>query len=143
MIILVKKQDYPFNLKRGTVSHSSPFLSFPPYAKRPVMIKDFGVPYRSLHWWWHFNHMFASVLSGFGASSSPIVTCHCSVASACLGSGGAQSEEVPAGVPWAPGRGAEGITLGVRFTHRGGHWLSQTCGIRVLAGQHWLEWPVQ
>lgn len=40
-----KKQDYPFNLKRGTVSHSSPFLSFPPYAKRPVMIKNFCVPY--------------------------------------------------------------------------------------------------
>ena len=45
ILVKKKKQDYPFNLKHGTVSHSSPFLSFPPYSERPVMIKDFGVPY--------------------------------------------------------------------------------------------------
>lgn len=33
------------------------------------------------------------------------------------------------------------ITLGVKFTRHGGHRLSQTCGVRVLAGLHWLEWP--
>lgn len=57
--------------------------------------------------------------------------------------GGARSEEVPAGMLWEPGRGAEGITPGVKFTRHGGHRLSQTCGVRVLAGQHWLEWPVR
>lgn len=67
------------------------------------MIKDFGVPYHFIDGD-IFNHMFVSVLSGFSASSSPIVTCHCSVASACLGSGGVHSPRKSQQVCWAPGR---------------------------------------